>query len=448
MKKTTTAKQKRLQQSKKILAAVKAYARLDRQAGTFRPGQDRVHYAGRVFDHQEITAMVKASLDSWVTVGPYGEELERALSRWLGVRNVILVNSGSSANLLAVAALCDPKLPNRLKAGDEVITPAVTFPTTVAPLLQHQLVPVFVDSRLEDYNIDISLLERALTAKTRAIMVPHTLGNPCHLERLVQLARRYRLFLIEDNCDALGSKYQGRLTGTFGELATLSFYPAHHMTMGEGGAVITNDPRLARIVRSLRDWGRDCWCGHDAGPHGACGKRLQYKIEGLGEAYDHRYVYTHIGYNLKPTDLQAALGLAQLKKVPGFIKARRRNFTELSRRLAPFERWLILPQPAPHSEPAWFAFPITVREDAGFSRQTLQSFLEERRIETRLLFAGNIVRQPAFRSTKYRVYGGLKNADMIMRRTFFIGVYPGLRSSHLRYIASVFGEFFKNRKRT
>lgn len=447
MKKPASAKQPLLRQRQKIMTAVQAYVRREQAAKTFRPGQDRVHYAGRVFDHGEITAMVKASLDGWVTLGAYGEELERALARWLGVKHAVLVNSGSSANLLAVAALCDPQVPNRLQPGDEVITPAVTFPTTVAPLLQHQLVPVFVDARLEDYNVDVDLVEGAVTDKTRAIMVPHTLGNPCQLERLAQLARRHRLFLIEDNCDALGSKYQGRLTGTFGELATLSFYPAHHMTMGEGGAVITDDPRLARIVRSLRDWGRDCWCGHDAGPQGACGKRLQFKIEGLGEDYDHRYVYTHIGYNLKPTDLQAALGLVQLKKVPGFIRARRRNFDELSRLLAPYARWLLLPQAAPQSEPSWFAYPITVREDAGFSRQTLQTHLEERRIETRLLFAGNIVRQPAFRAAKFRIHGSLNNADLIMRRTFFIGVYPGLRSAHLRYIASVFGEFFKRRPR-
>lgn len=431
-----------------VLKTVRRYAALLAAQTGFRPGADRVHYGGRVFDEKELLALVNASLDGWITLGPYGARLEQALARYLGVKHVVLVNSGSSANLLAVASLCAPDLPNALKPGDEVITPAATFPTTVAPLLQYQLVPVFVDSRLEDYNLDVSQVEAALTPKTRAIMAPHTLGLPCQLERLKQLAERYRLFLVEDNCDALGSRYQGRLTGTFGDLATLSFYPAHHMTMGEGGAVVTDDPRLARVVRSLRDWGRDCWCASDAGPQGACGKRLQYNIEGLDEPYDHRYVYTRVGYNLKPTDLQAALGLAQLKKLPSFIRARQRNFRELSRRLAPFERWLLLPQAAPDSQPSWFAYPITIRPDAGFSRQTLLEFLEARRIETRLLFAGNIVRQPAYRPAGYRIHGSLENADAIMRRTFFIGVYPGLRSPHLRYIASVFGEFFRDRGKT
>jgi CDP-4-dehydro-6-deoxyglucose reductase, E1 len=429
-----------------VLKEVRRYAALLTAGARFRPGKDRVHYGGRVFDERELLALVNASLDTWITLGPYGAKLEQALARFLGVKHAILVNSGSSANLLAVASLCAPDLPNALKPGDEVITPAATFPTTVAPLLQYQLVPVFVDSRLEDYNLDVSQVEAALTSKTRALMVPHTLGNPCQLERLKQLAERYRLFLIEDNCDALGSRFQGRLTGTFGDLSTLSFYPAHHLTMGEGGAVITDNPLLARVVRSLRDWGRDCWCQSDAAPQGACGQRLQYTIEGLEEPYDHRYIYTRVGYNLKPTDLQAALGLAQLKKLPAFIRARRRNFKELSRRLAPYARWLILPQPAAESEPAWFAYPITVREDAGFRRQELLKFLEERRIETRLLFAGNIVRQPAFRPAAYRIHGSLENADLIMRRTFFIGVYPGLRSPHLQYMASVFGDFFKRRR--
>lgn len=440
-----THKKSLAQQRAKILKEVMRYTMAQMKTAQFHPGKDRIHYAGRVFDGDEQLALVNASLDGWITLGPYGAKLEQALSEYLGVKHVVLVNSGSSANLLAVASLCAPELPRALKPGDEVITPAATFPTTVAPLLQYQLVPVFVDSRLEDYNLDVDQAEGALTPKTRALMVPHTLGNPCRLERLKRLAERHRLFLIEDNCDALGSRYQDRLTGTFGDLATLSFYPAHHMTMGEGGAVATDDPRLARIVRSLRDWGRDCWCSNDAAPQGACGKRLHYALEGLDEPYDHRYLYTRVGYNLKPTDLQAALGLAQIKKLPAFIRARRRNFNELSRRLAPYARWLLLPQAALQSEPSWFAYPITVRADAGFSRQELLQFLESRRIETRLLFAGNIVRQPAFRPAAYRIHGSLENADVIMRRTFFIGVYPGLHSTHLQYIASVFGDFFRRR---
>jgi len=428
-----------------ILQAVKQYARLLHAQEEFRPGKDRVHYAGRVFTDSEYAAMVNASLDAWVTFGPYGQRLERELARYLGVKQVVLVNSGSSANLLAVAALCSPQWPRALKPGDEVITPAVTFPTTLAPLIQYNLVPVFVDSKLGDYNLDVSRLEGALSQKTRAIMIPHTLGNPCQMDEILRLAERYQLSVIEDNCDALGSRYQGKLTGTFGLMSTFSFYPAHHMTMGEGGAVAVNDAKLAKLLRSLRDWGRDCWCTSDSGPEGACRNRLHFKLDGVPEGYDHRYVYTSQGYNLKPTDIQAALGLAQLKKLDGFIRTRQKNFLVLRQGLARYEPWLLLPEGTEGSAPSWFAFPITVREQAGFSRKDLTAFLESRGIETRLLFAGNIIRQPAYRYTHYRVYGGLENADAIMRRTFFIGVYPGLQGKHLRYILSMFAAFFRNR---
>ncbi len=432
-------------QREKILAEVRKYAALQKRARPFRPGRDRVHYGGRVFDDKELTAMTNAVLDSWVTLGPHGRQLEKELAAFLGMKHVILVNSGSSANLLAVGALCAAEVSNGLKPGDEVLTPAATFPTTLAPLLQYQLVPVFIDSRLADYNIDVDRLEGALTQKTRAIMIPHTLGNPCEMDRIMRLAERYQLFVIEDNCDALGSRFQQQLTGTFGTLSTFSFYPAHHMTMGEGGAVATQDDQLAKIVRSLRDWGRDCWCVGDTGAEGACGHRLEYKIDGVPEGYDHRYVYTRIGYNLKPTDIQAALGLAQIKKVPRFNQVRRKNYEFLNRALSGFEKWLLLPKPARESDPAWFAYPISVREGAGFTRKELVTWLEARGIETRLLFAGNILRQPAYRFAHYRTHGGLTTADAIMRRAFFIGLYPGLKTAHLQYLAAAFAEFFKTK---
>jgi CDP-6-deoxy-D-xylo-4-hexulose-3-dehydrase len=429
---------------RRIIQAVEEYSAL--QATAFQPGRDRVHYAGRVFTSAELKALVNASLDAWVTLGPYGKKLEEQLQAFLGVKHVILTNSGSSANLLAVAALCSPLRQDALRPGDEVITPAVTFPTTVAPLVQHGLVPVFVDVCPGEYNLDVSRLAAALSAKTRAIFIPHTLGNPCRLREIMAFAKKHGLVVMEDNCDALGSKYAGRWTGTFGLVSTLSFYPAHHMTMGEGGAVVTNDSRLARLVRSLRDWGRDCWCDADASAFGACRQRFNYTLPGLAEGYDHRYVYTSIGYNLKPTDLQAALGLAQIKKLPGFIRSRQRNFATLSKGLAPYKHWLHLPQAAPGSEPAWFAFPITIRAEAGFGRKELIEFLETRKIETRLLFAGNILRQPAYRNIPHRVSGDLLQADAVTQRTFFLGVFPGLGAAHLGYILSVFKEFFSSRR--
>lgn len=430
-------------QRKKILAEVKKYVSIQNQTNVFVPGESRINYAGRVFNDQEYLAMVNASLDGWVTLGSYGKKLEQALARFLGRQHVILVNSGSSANLVAVAALCSPKLPKGLRPGDEVITPAATFPTTLSPIIQHQLVPVFVDATIGEYTIDVAKIEAALSPKTRAIMMPHTLGNPCRMDVIRKIADRYKLFVIEDNCDALGSTYQGQLTGSFSELSTYSFYPAHHMTMGEGGAVATDDPKLAELCRSIRDWGRDCWCDADSGSQGACKNRFNYKIEGLSEEYDHKYMYSNQGYNLKPTDLQAALGLAQIQKLPGFIRTRKKNFQILTSGLQAFADRLILPEATPGSDPSWFAFPITIKENAGFTRKQLITFLEAKGIETRLLFAGNILRQPAYKFINHRVHGVMEISDIIMRNTFFIGVYPGLNAAKLKYIINAFKAFFK-----
>lgn len=434
-------------QRKKILEDVKKYVALKDQNRQFVPGKSRIQYAGRVFNYKEYTNMVEAGLDGWITLADYGKKLEQELAAFLGRRHVILTNSGSSANLIAVAALCSPQLPKGLRPGDEVITPAATFPTTLAPIVQHQLVPVFVDSKLGDYNIDVTKIEGALSPKTRAIMIPHTLGNPCQMNKIREIADRYKLYVIEDNCDALGSTYNQQLTGNFSELSTYSFYPAHHMTMGEGGAVATDDGRLARIVRSIRDWGRDCWCEGEADPNGACKMRFKMKIPGLTEEYDHKYMYSNQGYNLKPTDLQAAIGCAQIKKLPKFIQARKKNFHFLKQGLKPFESWLILPEATPDSDPAWFAFPITIKDQAGFSRKELTMYLESKQIETRLLFAGNILRQPAYKYINHRVHGIMENADIIMRRTFFIGVYPGLNRAMLNYMIDAFKQFFNELKK-
>ena len=409
----------------------------------FRPGETRIPYAGRVFDERDMKAMVKAVLDFWLTLGPYGDEFEGKLKSFLGVSNALLVNSGSSANLLAVSALCSKELEDHLRSGDEVITPAVTFPTTVAPLLQNNLVPVFVDCELGTYNVDPMLLEGAVSDRTRAIFLPHTLGNPCDMEAIMSFARDHHVFVIEDMCDALGSRYRGRCVGTFGEFGTLSFYPAHHITCGEGGAVITNSEGLAGIARSIRDWGRACYCTHGTtNPLGACGRRFDFEIPGMPGTYDHRYTYTNIGYNFKPTDIQAALGSAQMDKLADFIQARQRNFRRLDAGLKEFAEFLILPTWKPEAEVSWFAYPITVRETAPFNRKDLVVWLEEGLIQTRLLFAGNILRQPGYRDIPHRTAGPLPNSDLVMRNSFFIGVYPGLRGEHIDYVMERFRRFF------
>jgi CDP-6-deoxy-D-xylo-4-hexulose-3-dehydrase len=402
----------------------------------------RVHYAGRVYDEQELTSAVDAVLDFWLTVGPRTEAFEDELADFLGVSRALAVNSGSSANLLAVSALRSQRLERPLEPGDEVITAAMGFPTTTAPIVQNRLVPVFVDCQLGTYNLDTEQLELALSDRTRAVFLAHMLGNPVDMDPVMDFAQEHDLYVIEDACEALGSTYDGQMLGTFGDMATFSFYPSHHMTTGEGGALVTDRPRLARIACSLRDWGRDCQCTHDSPPEGACGQRFEWQIPGLDESYDHRYLYVEIGYNLKMTDVQAAIGLAQLNKLSGFIEDRRENFSALYEGLRPYQDVLLLPTWSERADPAWFAFPLTVQPEAPFSRRDLITFLEQRNIETRLLLAGNLVRQPGYRSIERRTVGDLPNADHVLRSSFFIGVYPGLDSARIAYVLEAFADFF------
>jgi CDP-4-dehydro-6-deoxyglucose reductase, E1 len=399
----------------------------------FVPGSTPVPVAGRVFDQNELETLTDAALDFWLTAGRYAEQFEREFARFIGVRAAVLVNSGSSANLLALSALTSPKLDGRhLLPGDEIITVAAGFPTTVNPILQCGLVPVFVDIQIPTYNVDPRELEAALSARTRGIMLAHTLGNPFDLDAVVSFAQQHGLWLIEDCCDAVGSRYGERNVGTFGDLATTSFYPAHHITMGEGGCVLTEKPLLQTLVESFRDWGRDCWC--DPGKANTCGKRFENQLGDLPYGYDHKYTYSHVGYNLKATDLQAAVGVAQLKKLPAFIEARKRNFQTLKSGLSDLEAYFILPQATPNSDPSWFGFPLFVRSDAPFTRSELVRFLEERNIATRLLFGGNLVRQPAYKNVRYRAVGALPNSDLVMNQLLWIGVYPGLTQRMLDYV--------------
>lgn len=404
-----------------------------------------IAYAGRVYDEKEIISLVDASLDFWLTRGRYTREFENALDKFLDIKHVSFVNSGSSANLLAISALTSAKLMDRkLKAGDEVITTASCFPTTIAPIIQNNLLPVFVDVELGNYNIQAEKIEKAISRKTKAIFIAHTLGNPADIGLISDISRKYKLWFVEDNCDALGSRYHNKYTGTFGHIATLSFYPAHHITTGEGGAVITNDSTLNGIINSLRDWGRDCWC--ESGYDNSCRRRFNWKLGKLPFGYDHKYVYSHIGYNLKATDMQAAIGVEQLKKLPRFIERRKNNFSMLYKGLKNHEHSLILPVWEKLADPAWFCFPVTVKENTGFRREELTLFLEKSGIQTRLIFAGNILRQPAFMDIKHRVVGGLGNSDMVMKNSFFIGVYPEMGESDIGYIIKQFNTFFKERK--
>jgi len=411
----------------------------------FKPGVDVVHYAGRVFDAEELVKLVDSSLDFFLTASRYSDQFEAEFAEFFGLSNAFLVNSGSSANLVAITALASPKLGDRrLQPGDEIITVAAGFPTTVAPMVQNRLVPVFVDVNLGDYTAIPARLEEAVGPKTRAIAMAHTLGVPFDLDTVMRLAKAHNLWVMEDNCDALGSRYHGQLTGTFGDIATVSFYPAHHITMGEGGAVLARNDLLGRIIRSIRDWGRDCYC---AGvEYNTCGKRFSQQFGSLPFGYDHKYVYSHIGYNLKVTDMQAAIGVAQFGKLEGFIERRKANFQSIYAMLEPYQDRLILPQATPNSDPSWFGFVITVRENAGFTRNELTRFLEANRIETRNLFSGNLLRQPAFMDIEHRVVGDLTNTDAIMERTFFIGVYPGIEDSQLEYIGSVFSRFMEGER--
>lgn len=409
---------------------------------SFVPGESVIPVSGKIFDEQEILFATEAVLDGWWTDGRFSALFEQRLAKWLGVKFACLVNSGSSANLIALTALTSPKLGDkRLKPGDEVITVAAGFPSTVNPIIQNNLVPVFVDVELGHYNISIDLVKQAITPKTRAIMIAHTLGNPFDLETLAKICQDYNLWLIEDNCDALGAKFGGKMTGTFGHIATCSFYPAHHITMGEGGAVFTSDPHLYRIIESIRDWGRDCWC--KTGKDNTCGRRFCWQLGRLPYGYDHKYTYSEIGYNLKATDIQAAIGLAQLDKLDGFIEKRRANFSYLLAGLKKFENIFILPKCFERAEPSWFGFLLTVRPEAPFSRAELIEFLNSKKIGTRYLFAGNLLRQPYFtdRIIEHRVVGDLSNTDIIMNNTFWIGVYPGLTTEMLDYVISSFAEF-------
>ena len=427
---------------REILKLVAAYHDEAFTATSFVPGQTPVPVSGRVFDADDLVHLTDASLDFWLTAGRYAGQLERELARFIGVRHAILCNSGSSANLLALSALTAPELgERRLRLGDEVITVAAGFPTTVNPILQNGLTPVFLDINLGTYNLDVRRLEEAITPRTRAIMVAHTLGNPFDLDTVLATAARHNLWLIEDNCDALGSTYDGRLTGSFGDLATVSFYPAHHITMGEGGCVLTRRPRLKKIVESFRDWGRDCWC--QPGKENTCGKRFDWQLGDLPAGYDHKYIYSHVGYNLKVTDMQAAIGVAQIKKLPAFIEARRRNWCSLHEGLKPLEEFFVLPEPTPKSNPSWFGFLLTVRPGAPFTRNALIRCLDERKIGTRLLFGGNLTRQPAYRNAPYRVVGDLTNTDIVMNQTFWIGVYPGQTPEMIAYVVETFHDFCK-----
>ena len=428
-----------------ILQLVDEYYQ-ERFAGrSFDPGKDTVHYAGRVFDADELVKLVDSSLDFFLTASRYSDEFETAFAEFFGLSNAYLVNSGSSANLVALTSLTSPKLGDRrLKPGDEVVTVAAGFPTTLAPILQNQLVPVFVDVNLGDYTAIPEQIEAAIGPKTRAIAMAHTLGVPFDLDTVMRLAKAHDLWVVEDNCDALGSRYRGQLTGTFGNIATVSFYPAHHITMGEGGCVVTGDELLGRIARSLRDWGRDCYCA--GGENNTCGKRFSQQFGKLPAGYDHKYVYSEIGYNLKVTDMQAAVGVAQLGKLEGFIARRKENFRKIYAMLEPYQERLFLPHATPNSDPAWFGFVLTVKETAGFTRNDLTSFLETKRIETRNLFGGNLLRQPAFTNIDHRLVGNLANTDTIMENTFFIGVYPGIDDRQLEYMDSVFSRFMRGER--
>jgi CDP-6-deoxy-D-xylo-4-hexulose-3-dehydrase len=434
-----------------IDAATAYYRHRHGRPRSFAPG-DRITYGGRVFDEQEIAHLVDASLDFWLTTGRYSERFEREFADFLGVNHCSLTNSGSSANLLAFMALTSPKLgERRIRPGDEIITVAAGFPTTVAPIIQYGAIPVFVDIALPGYNLDVSRLEPALSGKTLAVMVAHTLGNPFDLAAVKGFCDRHGLWLIEDNCDALGSRYRldgvWRYTGAVGHLGTSSFYPPHHMTMGEGGAVYTNDPLLARLVNSFRDWGRDCWC--PSGQDNTCGKRFSQQFGELPRGYDHKYVYSHFGYNLKVTEMQAAIGCAQLEKLPAFVAARRRNWLRLREGLAGLEEQFILPEPTALSEPSWFGFLLTVREGAPFTRDRVVEHLEIRGIQTRMLFAGNLLKHPCFDEMRvsgqgYRVAGGLENTDRILRDTFWVGVYPGMSEAMLDYMVATLIAFVED----
>ena len=428
-----------------ILALTRRYHAEAFPVREFVPGASGVQVSGKVIDAEDLCAVVESGLDAWFTTGRWAKEFERKLARFVGVRSASLVNSGSSANLVALSALCSPKLGARqLRPGDEVITVAAGFPTTVNPIIQNRLVPVFLDVSLPTYEIDVSRLEEAYSPKVKAVMIAHTLGNVFDLDAVTAFCKKYNLWLVEDCCDALGSTWRGQKVGTFGDIATLSFYPAHHITMGEGGAVLTDKPALQVLIDSWRDWGRDCWC--EPGVDNTCGKRFDWQLGELPCGYDHKYTYSHIGYNLKATDMQAALGVSQIVKLPGFIARRKENFAYLKAALAPLEDVLMLPVAAENADPSWFGFPIAVREDAPFTRDQLTRHFDAAKIGTRLMFAGNLLRQPAYAGIKCRVVGEMTNTDFVMNQVFWLGVFPGLTEPMLDYIAETAGAFVANAK--
>ena len=427
---------------KKILGLVDDYSEINFKNIEFVAGESEVPVSGKVIGNLELKNMVEASLDGWLTTGRFNEQFQKKLANFLDIKCLLTVNSGSSANLIAFSTLTSPKLKDKaIQKGDEVISVAAGFPTTVNPILQFGAVPVFIDVKLPTYNIDENLIEEAITKKTKAIMLAHTLGNPFNLKKIRELCEKYDLWLIEDTCDALGSKYNGQNVGTFGDLATLSFYPAHHITMGEGGAVFTNSKRLERIAESFRDWGRDCYC--EPGKDNTCNKRFGWQLGDLPFGYDHKYTYSHMGYNMKITDMQAACGLAQLESLENFISKRKANFKFLYENLRELEEFLILPKAENNSDPSWFGFPLSIKENKTYNRNDLVQYLNQNKIGTRLLFSGNITRQPFMKNANYKIHKDLKNTDFIMTNTFWVGLFPGLTNKHLEYMIEKIKSFFK-----
>ncbi len=414
------------------------------QKHEFTPGKDYVPVSGKVLDEEDLLALIDSSLDMWLTTGRFAKEFEKEFAKFMEQKYCLIVNSGSSANLVAFSSLTSPTLGERqVKPGDEVITVAAGFPTTVNPIIQYGCTPVFLDVDLGSYQINVEQLEMALSEKTKAVMVAHTLGNVFDLEAVKEFCQKNNLWLVEDCCDSLGAKYKGKMVGTYGDIATVSFYPAHHITMGEGGAVLTSNTQLKKIALSMRDWGRDCWC--PTGKDNTCGKRFNMDFDGLPDGYDHKYVYGHIGYNLKVTDMQAAIGLSQLKKLPQFIERRNRNFQFLKENLQELEDFFILPSHSVNAAPSWFGFPMTVKENTFFGRKEFVTYLEENKIGTRLLFAGNLLKQPLYKGIQKRVIGDLTNTDIIMNSTFWIGVWPGLQEVHLNYVCQTIKNFIKQK---
>jgi CDP-6-deoxy-D-xylo-4-hexulose-3-dehydrase len=427
---------------KNILKQIRKYSELENVKKKFIPGVSEIPVSGKIIGADEIVNMSEAALDGWLTTGRFNEQFQKKLASFINIKLLITVNSGSSANLIAFSSLTSSKLKDeKINPGDEVITVASGFPTTINPIIQNNAIPIFVDVKLPEYNIDENLIEEAITKKTKAIMIAHALGNPFNLKKILEICNKYDLWLIEDSCDALGSRYDGKMVGTFGDLATLSFYPAHHITMGEGGAVFTNSIQLKRIAESIRDWGRDCYC--EPGKDNTCKKRFCWKLGDLPYGYDHKYTYSHLGYNMKITDMQAACGLAQLDRLDGFIATRKNNFNFFKKNLKCLEEFLILPEAEKNSDPSWFGFPISIRDGSFETRNVLINYLNSKKIGTRLLFSGNVIKQPYMKNIKYRVHGNLTNSDFVMNSTFWVGIYPGLDKEKIDYVSDEIKNFFK-----